>query len=299
MTHHKSHSECYFCPEQNPDALEEHHLVPQRFNGSDEPENTVLLCGSCHDKIEELYDDTFYERLGIAVEEAKQDKLSETTSGVAIDASQSQDRALPANSPHVTIESGWVETVYITDIENGGVDDHLQQLVEGEKEKILKEYRQRESEQEPLGNYFDDQPAWVLDDGHEPVSFHYAHAQEAKYPLLKVKNPHKDRYDREARHADDDATSKIEFGKSSVQKQSGNTNPETPTPLDVEKELPTFHRIHCGYCHTAFSRHQHADAAQHLRMRHGVENPYETIDTAFANPDEGNSFLGKLGDYDE
>jgi hypothetical protein len=59
-------SRCYFCPKRN--DIEVHHIVPQRFNGSDSRENLVALCDRCHRKIEALYDKRFYERLGIADE---------------------------------------------------------------------------------------------------------------------------------------------------------------------------------------------------------------------------------------
>jgi len=53
------------CGHGNPDVLEVHHLVPQRHGGSDSAANLVHLCGSCHNAIESLYDDEFYQRLGV------------------------------------------------------------------------------------------------------------------------------------------------------------------------------------------------------------------------------------------
>jgi len=54
---------CHFCPKQR--DIEAHHIVPQRFNGSDARENLVGVCDRCHKKLETLYDKRFYERLGI------------------------------------------------------------------------------------------------------------------------------------------------------------------------------------------------------------------------------------------
>lgn len=57
---------CHFCPRQN--ELQEHHIVPDRFEGRDTRENIVCVCERCHKKLERLYDKRFYERLGIADE---------------------------------------------------------------------------------------------------------------------------------------------------------------------------------------------------------------------------------------
>lgn len=54
---------CYLC--ENEPAEEEHHILPQRFNGSDAETNTVDLCHDCHWKLERLYNKDFYNALGI------------------------------------------------------------------------------------------------------------------------------------------------------------------------------------------------------------------------------------------
>lgn len=56
--------QCYFCPKRS--NLESHHIVPQRMNGSDKAENLVIVCDRCHDKLEQLYDKRFFERLGLS-----------------------------------------------------------------------------------------------------------------------------------------------------------------------------------------------------------------------------------------
>jgi len=55
--------DCYFCTET--ERLEEHHIVPRRFDGSDSDENTVTVCPTCHSKLESLYDSRFYSELGV------------------------------------------------------------------------------------------------------------------------------------------------------------------------------------------------------------------------------------------
>jgi len=57
---------CYICGEGNRDILETHHIVPRRFDGSDDAENLVDLCPSCHRAIERLYGKRFYDELGVS-----------------------------------------------------------------------------------------------------------------------------------------------------------------------------------------------------------------------------------------
>lgn len=54
---------CKFCGEAAKEALEEHHIVPRRLNGSDAKENLVTVCKNCHGKLESLYDNRFYEKI--------------------------------------------------------------------------------------------------------------------------------------------------------------------------------------------------------------------------------------------
>jgi len=54
---------CYICGEDNPNVLQTHHLIPRRYGGSDQSENLVRLCANCHQAIESLYDDEFFDWL--------------------------------------------------------------------------------------------------------------------------------------------------------------------------------------------------------------------------------------------
>jgi hypothetical protein len=45
-------SRCAFCGETSISTLEIHHIDPLETGGSDAPENLILLCASCHDKVE-------------------------------------------------------------------------------------------------------------------------------------------------------------------------------------------------------------------------------------------------------
>jgi hypothetical protein len=57
---------CFICGEDNPHVLEEHHIIPRRHGGADDPENLVTLCANCHTAVEKLYDDDVFRQLGAA-----------------------------------------------------------------------------------------------------------------------------------------------------------------------------------------------------------------------------------------
>ena len=58
-----SDTTCYFCDAT--EDIEEHHILPQRFDGSDKPTNTVELCHDCHWKLERLYNKDFWNAIGV------------------------------------------------------------------------------------------------------------------------------------------------------------------------------------------------------------------------------------------
>ncbi len=62
-------SNCYFCHNEHTELLETHHIVPRRFNGSDDPKNLVSVCPNCHRKLERLYNKRFYDTVETAVED--------------------------------------------------------------------------------------------------------------------------------------------------------------------------------------------------------------------------------------
>lgn len=60
---------CYFCDCGPP--LDEHHVIPQRFGGPDSKENIVEVCQLCHQRLEALYDKSFFEWFGIEDEQGE------------------------------------------------------------------------------------------------------------------------------------------------------------------------------------------------------------------------------------
>lgn len=175
---------CFICGHANENILEVHHTVPQRLGGGDTPENTYSLCGSCHNAVEEMYDDGFYRRLGVAVDELEDDTFDARKLGEDVAAEESLDRKLDAASDHIRVE----------DCATGEPVDDMVETVSGES-------------------------------------------------------------------------------------------------LAVRPEFPDIYRLHCGYCHRAFSQNQHADLARHLRIQHGIENPYERTDTTFGDVEARRRFL--------
>jgi len=71
---------CYFCLSEERQILEEHHIVPRRFDGSDDDENLVRVCPTCHQKLERLYDSRFYDGLGVENSDSEDD----TDSGIPL-----------------------------------------------------------------------------------------------------------------------------------------------------------------------------------------------------------------------
>lgn len=55
---------CFICGEDNPNVLQEHHIVPRRYGGGDSDDNLITLCANCHEAVEKIYDDDFYARAG-------------------------------------------------------------------------------------------------------------------------------------------------------------------------------------------------------------------------------------------
>lgn len=51
---------CFVCGSNKEHALEEHHIIPERYGGNDENENIVTVCLNCHQALESLYTDRVF-----------------------------------------------------------------------------------------------------------------------------------------------------------------------------------------------------------------------------------------------
>jgi len=82
---------CQVCGDVRPRSLEEHHILPRRFGGSDHDGNLVALCASCHRALESIYDKRFWSSVGVRPVEASRGK---------------QLKLQANNSPGVSVEDG-------------------------------------------------------------------------------------------------------------------------------------------------------------------------------------------------
>jgi len=53
-------TECFLCSDDG--DLDEHHKLPQRHGGVRKEWNTVLLCRSCHRKVEQMFPPEFWHK---------------------------------------------------------------------------------------------------------------------------------------------------------------------------------------------------------------------------------------------
>lgn len=60
-------TKCAFCGDDR--VTERHHIVPRRYDGSDDDENLVTVCPTCHEVLERLYDRRFYQKLGARIDD--------------------------------------------------------------------------------------------------------------------------------------------------------------------------------------------------------------------------------------
>jgi len=249
---------CYFCGETNPTALEEHHLVPQRYNGPDLPENLVTLCGACHNKIENLYDDTFYERLGIVAHSDDGLEIADVNTGYTLTASESADREIPYNCPHVQVEE-WSYKVAVKSVklaQRGEYEGEYIKWLESHAEEILDEYQDRVDESFKLNEKYDEfgSEEWVNRDKPPVIEFEYEHESLDTVPYIHIINP------------EDNGMERYEPAPVANRDRDG---------YDQYKH----YRLHCSYCHTAHTEDQHSDMVRHLKLRHGIDR-----EDIFGNP---------------
>jgi len=248
---------CYLCGEPNPSALEEHHIVPQRYNGSDEPENTVTLCGTCHNKIEDLYNERFYTE--ITERDPSEHGGVNQSSGVQVAPEKSTDRELPENSDHFTKREDWEFTLDIAELEQPGERTLSGETawVYGRRSELLRKYYERMSETRTYIENNIDLPYW--DEKGEPYIEMYAEVDDlARHAPVKLHN---------------ESSNTMDFEKRKELIKSDELDDELKNINHTE--IPrNYYRLHCGYCHTAFSQNQHSDLARHLRLRHGIEDVY-------------------------
>ena len=250
--------ECFICGDQRPNSLEEHHIVPQRYNGSDEPENLVQLCSSCHAAVEKLYDDSFYERLGAeAVEQIGSEDLD--TEGTTLQPHETKDRDFPRYPVHISEEDFCINIAFsqffLYPAQNIISDyypesDVLIERLEQEKESIIDFFK---ADDFTLGSYT-------------------VHPNNTRLtPIVKVV-PTKDRPNTNLSVGLEDGDTE---SSGLISPTIHNRQRDYAADIDTHSSMSSdFQRLHCGYCHTVYSGNEQADLAAHLRTKHRVEEPY-------------------------
>lgn len=272
-------SQCFICGGGNEYTTEEHHAVPRRLNGSDQPENLYWLCGTCHNAVEEIYDDEFYQRLGIAVDEVENDAFVESELGTKVNPAESMSREIPIESDHTSSE-WWGVHLTVTELENGEwphtgfdrrVEQRLHTYLSESSDEIIAEYNNRKGEyvrpQELFKRLGGEVPPFVDPDGVPEVNFTHIPENERKIPRIYVTNTKKSCVDYDHPESGDPP----ELAQ------------DSDRAMGMYERPKPYYRLHCNYCHTVFSQDEHADMARHLRLHHGVEDPYEHSDTAFGD----------------
>jgi predicted XRE-type DNA-binding protein len=102
---------CQICGDVRPRSLEEHHILPRRFGGSDHEANLITLCASCHRALESIYDKRFWSSVGVRPSEASRGK---------------QLKLQANNSPGVSVEDG---------------DGTSEQIPEAKRDELIMDYR--------------------------------------------------------------------------------------------------------------------------------------------------------------
>lgn len=232
---------CFVCGEHRSNSLEDHHIVPRRYGGSDEPENIVTLCASCHSAIEKLYDERFYETLQQRFEKEGAISWQERKSPTMLGAEESLDREIPRSSLHVIFES-----------ELDGVEWR-----KAIRKKYQLGYEKEKGQGVGTGMYIFDE---VVED-EELTEERREELQESHEWVKETRTVTGPR--------EDSSSEDMPFVPQ-IEKEEETVWHKNKREAAIEK----LARIHCGYCNAVFEKYEHAAAARHLRLSHGIDNPY-------------------------
>lgn len=245
--------ECFICGDHRPNSLEEHHIVPRRYNGSDEPENLVQLCSSCHSAIEKIYDESFYERLGAkSVEHSANEEID--PEGTKLEPHKTKDRKFPAGSVHISKENFSLNIAF------------SQFMYHPSQELISDYYPESDLLIKRLEKSADEIISWFKNN--KDTAYTVPPDDLRRTPMVRIVDTH------DIHEFDSPVTS-----KGNISDSPGDFSPQGQR--NYAPDLSTnglltndFQRLHCGYCHTVYSGNEHADLASHLRIKHRVEDPY-------------------------
>jgi hypothetical protein len=233
--------ECFICGAHRPNSIESHHIVPQRYGGSDAPENLVNLCSSCHSAIEKLYDDSFYDRLGVDdTGETKDNKLD--VNGTTAPPHETKDREYPPGAIHVKREDFGLQISF------------TQFYIHEAKDLISSHF----PESDLLVEKLEDVDVQSLKKQDKNIDDYQEMTQ-----TLAALYPENERMTPPVRIVNSDTSP---------------MNKEYASIHQMPHRSGWFSRLHCGYCHTVYTEFEKADLAAHLRVQHQIEDPYENVE---------------------
>jgi transcription elongation factor Elf1 len=94
----EANSRCPFCGEQEVTTLEIHHIHPQSEGGDDQPQNLILVCGNCHNKITNgVISDVDVFRKKIELLSGRQSPINKASAGNVITLEHSVNTGVIAN----------------------------------------------------------------------------------------------------------------------------------------------------------------------------------------------------------
>lgn len=69
------HLDCSVCGrgEDKAQQFDEHHLIPQRLQGPNTPDNLVTVCKRCHKSLERIYNQDFWKNVGLLSDQTPRD----------------------------------------------------------------------------------------------------------------------------------------------------------------------------------------------------------------------------------
>lgn len=235
-------TECYICGEHRPNSIDVHHVVPRRYGGSDEPENLVNLCASCHSAIEKLYDDEFYRRLGVEQSEPEPNTPNVDVEGTKISPERTEDRTFPDLPIHISREDFCL------------VFDFAQIFLNETQELVPDDYPESDVLVEQLNDNLND----IINVFKSKSNVVYTVRPDncRKTPPVEIV-PHRQRWQNRFR----------------LETQESEIEDYCYTGKRAVKSA-AFQRLHCGYCHTVYTEDESADLAAHLRIQHRIDDPY-------------------------
>lgn len=271
---------CDICGQTNSSTLETHHVVPKRYGGSDHPENLVSLCGSCHNAVERIYDESFYQRFG-QTPLPLGEKQERGQLGIELHSVESPDRKFPHDALHVsrsdlsayrllneydaddeeaTDLEARIDSVSLPELKTSFENHYMENRLKKRLKSRANEKRLEEKDGGPLtpGPTYEE----ILEE--EEI-------EQVVEVLEKEVDDILEEIDESSEWGYTHHAGNVDFHT-----HSGVTHIKDGESAYISNLLEV---LHCGYCNRSFLPWQQADCAKHLQLSHGVENPYEEEET--------------------